>query len=169
MFLTEQVRATDPEQRARVVTLRSGVITKELIAGIPRLTPADARGAFRDATFMVRTNAERVLINSIRAAEFAMRNGVPIVQWRNPIEPGLLHALGDELLSDLLGMENELVTCFVQGAPAMVLANVNPQCGLANGSSCRFVGLGVSDEDRDRQRQARRDCGSIRRPMCSSL
>lgn len=143
-----QCRANEPVQLARVSALRCGEITRGLLDGIARLTLEDAAGAFANATFIVTTNGERHAINDLCAVSFAKGAGVPVIKFRNDMSPGVLSALSEDLITDLCVMQPDLHSTFVAGAPAMVLANVNPQCGLSNGSSCTMIGLaGLTEGD----------------------
>jgi len=146
--LKEQCRANEPRQQRRIDILRKGKMTAELIDDIAILTEEEAREAFKDAVYIVKTNKERIAINTIRAAEFATQKGVPIVQWKNELGDQIVKLLNGDTLDELCNATPDLTATFVQGAPAMVLRNINPQCGLSNGSNCELVGLaGLRPDD----------------------
>jgi hypothetical protein len=144
----QQMRAQDPAQMARVEQLKKGVVTKELLNGIKRMTSEDACGDFMRATFLTATNSDRYAINDVLAVVFGLLHGVPVIKWRHALTGSMAPVSDSPLFADLLYSAPELSTTFVAGAPGMCFLNFCPACGLANGSPCTLHSLvGVSAAD----------------------
>ena len=156
LMFTEQMRAQEPIQCARVATLRGGHITKELLDSIKFLDDEDIQSKeWRDPTFLVGTNEERHALNFVLGVRFAQMRGVPFVRWHNPIGGIIAHNAPQPLIDALYEYIPDLTGAFIQDAPAMVLNNFSPQCGLANGSLCTLVSLGeICEEDTEKIKKA---------------
>ena len=148
IILDEQVRAEDPGQRAFVESLRGGLASFETIKSIKVLTQADLRGGFLDGSFFVTTlNSERHSINSTLAASFAKSRGYPVLKWRHKLQGSKGSTASCEIQDFLYDGCPDLWSRFVPGAPGMIMANINPSCGLSNGSNCTLVAISPPCKD----------------------
>ena len=155
MFI-EQMRAREQLQQRRIDILRQGKISEELLNSVQFLSETDMTSKeWEDATFLVGTNEERHALNETLGMHFARTHGVPFVKWHNVITGSIVNAAPQGLLDSILDFVPELTGSFVQGAPAMILNNFSPACGLANGSTGRMVGLGgVKIDDEEKMKSA---------------
>ncbi|MDP3761002.1 MAG: AAA family ATPase [Ramlibacter sp.] len=146
--LQQQMRAREPGQEARVAELKRGAISRAMVQGVRPLRPEDMRETFlhHRGVFITQSNAHRIAINNRMMRWFAAETGVPVIIWTNDLTGAGFAALPKEDLEMFSDEIPELTSCFVQGAPAMILHNFNPQLGLSNGSEATFVGLAGLEE-----------------------
>jgi hypothetical protein len=97
-----------------------------------------------EAPLLVTTNAVRHAVNDFRSQHLAQRKGFCVIKWRERLSgraweriehrdatrPRGTPSLVNKVYEDNLA----LIGSFVQGMPAMVLANISPCAGLANGT-----------------------------------
>ena len=147
----KQERAEDKVQQARVEHLKSGMIGENFVNSIPRITAAELRGSeWESVRFITATNAERHAINSMMAIVFAKRRGVPVIVWEKPVVGTIINAVPASVLELYRKVEPELTCTFVAGAPAVVMSNINPACGLANGSMATMIAIsGIDESERE--------------------
>lgn len=130
------------------------------------------------ALIIVAGNAERIELNAVLAERFAVTTGQVLVAWRLPfsIPPparkrngkgqqrqtierdsrgtamkfdAVRAAFGADKVEDVYANTKDLTFRFVAGAPGMLLANLNPSRGAANGIACEFHSLTFSDKHRE--------------------
>ena len=145
IVFTQQMRAQEVGQKTRVNILREGKITAALLDSIKELNEDDLKNT--DWTFLVATNEERHALNDALGKRFAALKGVPIIKWHNSLGGSIVNNAPQDLLDAITDFVPELTGTFIQDAPAMILNNFSPSCGLANGSMCTMIALGgVTDE-----------------------
>jgi len=75
-------------------------------------------------------------LNIAQLRNNAQFHNVPFVRWRRQL--GLSTALGDAPVDDIYDNEPDLWEYFVEGAPGLMMENVNPPRHLANGTPCIY-------------------------------
>lgn len=160
--LTEQRRsAGDPAHTARVSSLRSldsHPVTDTVTHALRPITAADVEddptwADPRHTRVLVGTNYARMYYNRVMASVFAKANNRYVFAWRNQFTPATLRLLGasasDEgvqsIAGDIAALYEEMTSYFVVGAPCMLMANVNPGKGLANGTAAVYHSLHLDD------------------------
>jgi hypothetical protein len=103
------------------------------------------RNRWKDATIGVLGNAERYALTAVKAQAYAKQHGKVLIKWRAPITCEYRRSLagrrGQDGLDGLYTAEPGLWSCFIEGAPGFVIANVNQPKRIANGSVCRMESL----------------------------
>jgi hypothetical protein len=151
------------------VTVRRPVTDAILDAAALRpLSALDVRSdpLWHDAVLITGTNAVRQHVNRERVLVFAQQHGVPVYAWRLPLPVQVSAGLSPSDIDNLYHAFPELVVYFVEGAPAMLVDNVQPALGLANGSQVRlhsFTLEGGSEVHSELEAAARRamEAGSV--------
>ena len=104
---------------------------------------------WRYAAILVADNAVRQYFNRAQALSFAKEHGKFVYTWRLP-----LTAAGETAMAQLpfrtqqqvYSLFPELTGYFVETAPAMCLFNLNPSCGIANGTLCTMHSMKFKPE-----------------------
>jgi len=153
IILDEQMRSQDEEHTALLrrmwdPTRHRIPIAPDDVKSLQHLSAAllESDPEFRAATFVVPTNEVRCIFNHRLAVDFAKRHGKVVFAWFCPI------ALGPDSVEDparcdtsrLLFAETrlkQLRAYFVEGAPAFLSQNINPEAGLSNGTRGVMHGL----------------------------
>ena len=89
--------------------------------------------SWKFATILVTSNAEKACYNYFQAKQFAIRQQVPFIKWKNPLNISVDH-LSSEEQTRLYESHPALYGVFVKGAPCFLTQNINPSVGLANGT-----------------------------------
>jgi hypothetical protein len=87
---------------------------------------------FANATHIVASNEERAAINILMATRFAKAKGLPIIAWYK--SPTTTTVITEEGLGYLYKQDHKLAHYFVKGAPCCILANINVNLLVANGT-----------------------------------
>lgn len=125
-------------------------ITRGFLESLPQLhVPSEMseaeRAAWRKdwqfAPVLVTGNATRQSINEFKAIEYGKVKNLPILTFYNTI-PGV-DDYAMENISDKLQLTQPIKRYFVQGAPAVLTANIKGKvpAGLVNGAKCVFRSL----------------------------
>ena len=153
-FLHEQVRADGDRVQCDILdNVRLDVphpITPAMLKEYKFLSPSDFKGNddFAFAPIVVTSNKQRYAINLAQAIRYGSQRGVPVLRWRCP--PAVNKRIRIELPQSVLEKlyrkhEDELFGLFVEGAPGVCLANVNPQLGIANGTPIELQQIVYND------------------------
>ncbi len=96
---------------------------------------------------LVTSNATRQSINEFKALEFGKKYNLPILTFYNKISGVLYRDM--ENISNKLQLPQPIKRYFVQGAPAVLTANIRGKvsAGLVNGAKCVFKSLTWEDSD----------------------
>jgi len=165
LLAMRDVEAVQPVSAALLGALKP-LTVEDIVANPSWLDPTVTR-------VLVTTNHARMTINRIRAVQFATMNNRVVLAWRRPLTMAVrdeldragggpapkagkakhkslserhLSAVGEALERGLSDMFLECVSFFVAGAPCMLVENVDPRVGLANGSVGRFHSLVLDEE-----------------------
>jgi hypothetical protein len=143
--LTQQMRVNenDVEHTALVKSFQqtTGVspVTKALLKRLEekQLTSEDIRDdhSWMEASVVVPTNVQRECMLPLMVEHYARFHQRPILRWRYEVAPSKTTPLPQQLLERFYELYPALTGYFVQGAPVFLTANVNPNKGLANGTS----------------------------------
>ncbi len=143
----------------------------------PKMSEAE-RAAWRKewqfAPVLVTGNATRQSINEFKAIEYGKVHNRPILTFYNTI-PGVDdHAM--ENISDKLQLRQPIKRYFVQGAPAVLTANITGKvpAGLVNGAKCVFRSLtwnecDLEDPNVEAWHNNELECGKIYRVLRASI
>ena len=147
--LTEQLRATDTVLQEFIRNLRkmdASVDPAWIRTHIQELSAEDVRAepAWVRAPKVIRSNYLRVHLTPGSVQTLAVQLGVPVIRWkRTGIKE--FSILTDEQLEELYTVEPGLWYYFVQGAEALLKANVNVPIGLGNGAKIELESLAFAD------------------------
>ena len=136
--LRQQMRSKDPEHTRRINRMRhtdtDDPVNSDLINTFQVLTEEDIQNdpTWKTAPVVVCSNDERYSINSIIVRNYATEKGVPILTWVKDISN--THRFDATVCNVLYDTQPQLHGCFEQGAPAILLDNLNATSGLANGT-----------------------------------
>jgi hypothetical protein len=151
--LEEQMRARDcATQGALVARLRRCVdqpVDDETLSLVRPFVAADVvRDAlFREPTFLVGTNRERVAINNALIVNYATSVGKPILRFQ--YDAASFNLQGEAVLSIVRRVSDEGQGLFVEGAPVMITSNVKTVAGVSNGVRGRMVAVVFSSPDHE--------------------
>jgi hypothetical protein len=146
----EQYRSDDPYHTSTINQMRTldRPITQSIVDRLQVLTKEDILQdpSWLDAPIVVCSNKERSALNLTQSTRFAIRNNVPILQWKREISNSVADTLGDVGCDLLYDNEPDLTGIFVQGAPGFLNNNLNPTEGLANGTPIVLHSITFSDD-----------------------
>jgi hypothetical protein len=94
---------------------------------------------WENATVMVTSNAERHSINLNKIKKMAKTLGCPVIVWNKEISSNVTVVGGS--LSAIYARYPESNHYFVEGAPIIILENLNVQLGIANGTKGTLFSL----------------------------
>ena len=158
--LTHQHRSLDPDHTAMIQKLRSceelNPLNHDVIDSLKVLTHKDVEEdeSWLEAPIVVCGNLDRKALNYSQAKRFAIRKGVPIIKWKQPLTGRVASQLNDITVDLLYETQTELTGLFVEGAPAYLLQNIEPTKGLANGTPLELHSITLCpDDDPDTYRQ----------------
>ena len=152
------MRSKDPEHTRRINRMRHtdtvDPVNTDLINTFQVLTEEDIQNdpSWKTAPVVVCSNDERYSINAIIVKNYAIEKGVPILTWVKDISNS--HRFDATVCNVLYDTHPQLHGCFVQGAPAILLDNLNATSGLANGTPAILDSLLFKNND-DRLRVKR--------------
>jgi DNA polymerase III delta prime subunit len=150
--LSDQYRSEDPIHTALIQKLRNTTlrnpIDDDVIDSLKVLTSEDVDedNSWLSAPIVVCSNKERHALNLSQARRFAIRNGVPILRWKNDLTASA-SSLDDIAIDLLYENEPELTGLFVKGAPGLLSRNMNPIAGLANGTPIVLHSITLCPDD----------------------
>ena len=126
-------------------------IDDEIIESFKVLTQQDVENdpSWKTAPIAVTSNDERHALNLMILQNFAFERNLPILKWSKDIS-----IKNNGVLEGILHDEHpELTGYFVQGAPSILLDNLNPTSGLANGTPSFMHSLAFESEEQRQQVQ----------------
>ena len=161
--LTQQMRsAGDREHTLRMSNLRNlcpHPVTASLVTALKPISAADVASDQswadpRCTRILVGTNFARMYINRTMAAHFAKANNRYVFAWRHTFTRSVLDSLGgvagastsSAIVDGMAALYEEMTAYFVVGAPCILLVNVSPSKGLANGTTAVYHSLHLDDE-----------------------
>lgn len=138
--LTIQQRSIDQKHTENLNACRLG--TKnclQIVNDYGILSQQDLQNDFESATIIVASNYEKNVLNLSRAKIFAKKMGLPVIAWQKKPKSNMV--ISTTALSILYQQEVSLLHYFVEGAPALLLANQNLDLKIANGTQVTLHSL----------------------------
>jgi len=151
LTLRQQMRSKDPAHTARINRMRQtetdDPVNTDLINTFQVLTEEDIEKdpSWKTAPVVVCSDDERYSLNTIIVKNYATEKGVPILTWFKDISN--THNFDADVCSILYDTQPQLLGFFVQGAPAILLENLNATSGLANGTPAILDSLLFNNDD----------------------
>ena len=140
----------DPEYSAFTASIAKGN-TPDVNQMVDMIKPLSRHDFLMDpswllATFLVKTNHERISISYFLMKQYAKHKGLPIIRWRNQVAAAS-NNVSEEDMADAIDLDDNACfwVYFVYGIPGILLANINPKLRLANGTRVQYHSLTFKD------------------------
>ena len=151
--LKQQMRASEDEAHMKHLarmrdTKLAQPVSDELIASIKQLSEADC---IADSTWITKaptvvlSHIEQHALGRLRMMEFAKAHGRVLVRWPLAVVARQAAAMDVSELAELREHEEGMWVYFVVGAPCMIVDNINPAMGAANGTRATFHSLSFAE------------------------
>ena len=151
LTLKQQMRSKDPAHTARINRMRQtdtdDPVNADLISTFQVLSEDDkvTDPSWKTARVVVSSNDERYSLNTLIVKNYAIEKGVPVLTWIKDISNK--HKFDPDVCTILYESNPQLHGFFVQGAPGILLENLNATSGLANGTPAILDSLLFSNDD----------------------
>ena len=123
-------------------------ITDEWLAQINVLSKKDFnedKSQWFDTSIVVSGNAERHQFIKQKITEFAKRHNEPILCWSCPIKVSKNRY--EPLPMEIHEINDELIRCFVRGAPCIITETINTKIGLGKGTEGIYLNAAWENSD----------------------